>query len=88
MTTLYLDYSALQSNDGPCAMAYAALHPAGRPVKVIYAGEGMPTLEAACGRDLKPPVLITENHIITSLPDILAWARANIARAADRFSGS
>ena len=75
--TLYVDYSPLLSNAGSCAAAYAALRLAGHSVEVVYGFKALHSLGDRHGRDLAPPVLVTDTgKIITSLPDILAWLEA------------
>jgi hypothetical protein len=87
--TLYVDYSPLLSNAGSCAAAYAALRLAGHSVEVVYGFKALHALGDRHGRDLAPPVLVTDTgKIITSLPDILAWRRPDAAGAAEVLPGS
>jgi hypothetical protein len=74
--TLYVDYTALQSNAGPCALAYVAMQLAGGPLKIVYTDKALPAMRDAYGHQLKPPVLlIDDGQVIHSLPEILVWAR-------------
>jgi hypothetical protein len=76
---LYLDYSPLVSNAGPCVAAYSALQLTGQPITTVY-GAMDALAGAARGRDLVPPVLVTDTgEIIASLPDILAWGSDAVA---------
>jgi hypothetical protein len=81
--TLYIDYSALQSNAGRCALAYAALRLTGRALEVVYTNTAIPAVRAAYGQELEPPVLVTDDgQVIHSLPEILSWARRGAAFSA------
>jgi hypothetical protein len=78
---LYADYSLMQSNAGPCAAAYLALHLAGHRVDVVY-GATPPPFAQHRGRQPVLPVLVTDaGDIVSSLKSILAWTRLGVVPA-------
>jgi hypothetical protein len=86
---LYLDYSPLRSDAGSCAAAHAALRHAGPRLEVVYGVKALDALGAGHGRNLAPPVLVTDTGtIITSLPDILSWRRPDGEGEAEAAAGS
>jgi hypothetical protein len=73
MVILYLDYAALQSNGGPSVAAYTALRQARRRVDVVYTTEVKISASGADEQRLTPPVLVTPQGVITSVPEMIAW---------------
>lgn len=80
---LYLDYSALQSNTGPCAAAHAAVRLAGYNVDIVFGDRRLKGVARATNQlDLVPPVLVTDDDgIFTSLAEIMEFTRAHPGRS-------